>query len=248
MLDLVLCSLHGDARAEVTPQIADHKGIMVKIDLPRPQSTEVERTVWDFKHAAWDALASDLACSNHLPSTPDPKNSDVDAAAASFIDNILRLSRQHIPTRTLREYKGTHPWLDDDCRDAILAKHKRDGQDDYTDACQRCTDVLSRHFALHIQKIRDEMRALPRGSKKWWRLSKQLMDCASHRSGIPSLRAASGEWVHKGKEKADLFADALTAKFALPEQVVDDTSLDTPPAQKMTSFVLIRERGVRREL
>ena len=74
------------------------------------------------------------------------------------------------------------------------------------------------------------------------------MDCVSRKTGIPSLCEPSGKWVHDGKGKADLFADVLTSKFVLPDPVIDDPSLDDSPTQQMSSFVLIRERWVRREL
>ena len=43
-------------------------------------------------------------------------------------------------------------------------------------------------------------------------LSKELMDNAPFKSGIPSLREPGHQWVHDGQAKADLLARAFSSK------------------------------------
>ena len=242
LLDLALSSLHGHAAAAVQPAIADHAGVLVSVELPTPVEKFTERVVWDYKFADWKGLNSALLA------TDFQLNLDIDAATKSFTETVLLIARRHIPTRTIQERKGSHPWLDDACRDAIAAKHAREGSDDYKDSCLQCTAVLKDRFGCYVNKVREEMNSLSKGSKKWWKLSKILMDGSHARSGIPSLRSGSGEWLHDGKSKADLFAGVFSAKFDLPEELEDDPALLDDPVQQMASFVLVRERWVKREM
>ena len=48
---------------------------------------------------------------------------DVDVAVASFVAMVLSEARKFIPMRILKEFKGTHPWLNDDCRNVICANN-----------------------------------------------------------------------------------------------------------------------------
>ena len=74
------------------------------------------------------------------------------------------------------------------------------------------------------------------------------MDGSQRGSGTPSLRDASGEWVHDPKAKADLFADVFTAKYGLPAPAEADPEWNREPSSRMSSFILVRERWVKREL
>ena len=243
LLDLVLSSLHA-SKVAVLPKIADHNALLINIDLPAPRTTFTERTVWDFKFADWEGLNTSLSTVDFVALLGQ---CSVDEAARVFTDRVVAETKKHIPTRTIRERKGSHPWLDDACRKAILSKHLRDGFDDYEEACQECTRVLREAYAAYINKVRAEMRSLPRGSKRWWSLANTLMDGQPENRGIPSLRDASGKWVHDGREKSELFAEIFASKYVLPENVRGDPRLDDLPPQRMSSFVLVRERWVRRE-
>ncbi len=244
LLDVALSSLNGAASASVVPAIADHKGVFVRVDLPAPKLHVIERTVWDYKKANWDGLIDALSEFDYSTLL----NADVDSAVESFVKFVVSEAKQFIPTRLIREHKGTHPWLNDECRDAILHKQSREGSIDYKEASETCTQILRTAYSDYVSKIRSELRSLPKGSKRWWSLSKVLMDNAPSKSGIPSLRDTSGQWIHDGRGKADLLADVFCSKFALPDDVVDDPDLDTEPSTRMSSFVLIRERWVCKEL
>ena len=107
-------------------------------------------------------------------------------------------ARKFIPMRILKEFKGTHPWFNDDCRNAILRKQSCEGSAEYMEAAETCTQILRAAYAVYINKRRDELRSLLKGSKRWWSLSKELMDFAPAKSGIPSLRGPGGDWIHDG--------------------------------------------------
>ena len=59
LLDLVLSNLE-DVTCTVTPKIADHNGVVVKLKLSVPTSCSVKRTVWSFNKADWEQLFSAL--------------------------------------------------------------------------------------------------------------------------------------------------------------------------------------------
>ena len=104
------------------------------------------------------------------------------------------------------------------------------------------------NYAVYISKMREELRSLPKGSKKWWSLSKVLMDNAPAKSGIPSLREQGGDWIHDGKSKADLLAHSFSSKYTLPDEIEEEDEVMAEPSTKMSNFVLVRERWVVREL
>ena len=49
LLDFALSSLHDAAAASVIPGIADHKGVLVAVNLSIPKIHVVQRTVWEYK-------------------------------------------------------------------------------------------------------------------------------------------------------------------------------------------------------
>ena len=244
LLDLALCSLSGAISASVVPAVADHKGVLVTTSLPVPKLHVIERTVWVYKKANWEGLVNSLRDFDFSEIIAK----DIDSAVASFVEVVVAKANQFIPTRTLREVKGTHPWLNNECRAAISHKHLREGYSDYKDACELCTQTLRLAYVGYVDTIREELRALPKGSKKWWALSKVLMDNAPSKSGIASLRDQNGKWVHDGHGKADLFAKALSSKFVLPDAIEELPASNEAPPVKMSDFVLIRERWVLKEL
>ena len=245
LLDLVLSTLPGQSSASVLPAIADHCAVLTKVDLPMPKVQVIEREVWDYKYADWDALREELAATEFHALFADRS---VDDTAEIFTGKLLEAARRHIRTRQIVEHKGSHPWLSDACRKAIAEKHALFGTDGFEAACVSCTETLRREYAAYASKLRADMVLLPKGSKKWWTMCNSLMDGCQRGSGIPSLRSSSGDWVHDPKLKADLFADVFTSKYGLPPHVRDDPELLREPAGHMSSFVLIRERWVKREL
>ena len=60
LFDFALCSLSGAVSASVVPAIADHKGVLVSINLPTPKLHVIERTVWVYKQANWEGSTSSL--------------------------------------------------------------------------------------------------------------------------------------------------------------------------------------------
>ena len=149
-------------------------------------------------------------------------------------------AKKYNPTRTLREHKGTHPWLNDGCREAILYKQSRVGTGEYNQACEACTRVLRQAHGQYISKIRDELSRLPKGSKRWWSLSKILLDNAPSKAGIPSPKDPENNWIHDDRGTANRLANSFSSKFVLPDPVEESVTDVDAPSVMMSDFVLVR--------
>ena len=55
LLDLVITDMQ-EASAIVGPKIRDHNYVIVDLGFTMPETTSVQRTVWDYKKADWDQL------------------------------------------------------------------------------------------------------------------------------------------------------------------------------------------------
>ena len=87
------------------------------------------------------------------------------------------------------------------------------------------------------------MRNLPRGSKAWWKLSKELMLQACPCSPIPALLNSEGNWIIDASDKANLFAQTFVEKSKLPAMVTYQfSSLDHESSTSMSVFLPIRLR------
>ena len=101
MLDLALSSLGCAVSASVVPAIADHDGVLVTVCLPTPRIHIIERSVWDYKKADWNALQEALSKLDF----DVLRFTDVDVAVASFVAMVLSEARKFIPMRVLKEFK-----------------------------------------------------------------------------------------------------------------------------------------------
>ena len=67
---------------------------------------------------------------------------------------------------------------------------------------------LADAYNNYIKKQRDKLRQLPRGSKRWWKITNSLLRKSTRSGGsIPALRNDHGEWFLTPQLKADLFAE-----------------------------------------
>ena len=169
----------------------------------------------------------------------------VDEATRRFTDVALQSARQCIPKRTVTERPGEHPWLNDECRAAIRAKHAHEGAHAYEWHRNRCSEVLARAHGAHIARVRMQLRNLGRGSKAWWKLSAQLLRRKGKASGVPALRNGDGAWVRDPQGKANEFAEVWFAKLA-SATFAPELSFELPGGGGQ--FFQIRLRHVQRVL
>ncbi len=133
-----------------------------------------------------------------------------------------RIIRQFVPYSYKNQIKCSLPWLSERCLTAIASKHRAEGSSSYQEAASTCKKILCEEHEKYQVKIRERMRALPRNSKHWWSLAKQLMRRNSSASFFPPLKSDEGEWLLEPKQKADAFAKAFSGKFDMPPRAPRD--------------------------
>ena len=68
--------------------------------------------------------------------------------------------------------------------------------------------------------MKSKIAELPKGSKRWWKLNRQLLERKHKISSIPPLK--DGEtWIKDPDAKANLFAKIFDKKAELPPEEID---------------------------
>ena len=96
------------------------------MNLSIPKVHAIQRTVWEYKRADWKGLNEALGKLDYDISS----FANIDDATKTIVHLVLSEAKRFIPTRILREFKGTHPWLNDECRRVILYKQLCAGTDE----------------------------------------------------------------------------------------------------------------------
>ena len=141
--------------------------------------------------------------------------------------------------------KQSHPWINPRCEAAVAKKIAAEGSPDYQSMRDSCADTLREEHKHYLSDLRSKIADLPRGSKKWWSLNRELLDKKSRVVSIPPL-LDDGQWVLDSHDKANTFAKAFSSKYALPPPVEDQ--FVSAPTHQMSQFVAIRVRSVEAEL
>ena len=245
LLDLVMTDMLDMAAIQVHPPIADHCVVCMTIDVETASADPVERFVWDYRRANWNDLCRALEDVNWKDVLEE---SSVNDAARRITDIILDTAKIHIPHRTARFTKRSHPWMTDRAVAAIRSKCEAYGTPEFEAASRRCREVIADEYRAHIRRLRNKISNLKKGSKQWWSLNRQLLNKTAKTSSIPPLRDSKGAWIVDPREKAQHLSDAFAAKCALPPPPDDPTFSVTEPAVELSGFLVIRSRWVRRIL
>ena len=243
LLDLVLMDCTSVISTKVLPEIADHRVVKVSFQISTASTPPIDRWVWDFKKADWKGLCRDLAVTDWNKMIG---NNSVDEAVRIFTDHVLNTAQTYIRYRRQPLSKSTHPWINDECRTAIARRDAARGTPDEFLAMQSCSAVLLRAFRSHQARLRSQLRNLPRGSKRWWRINKLLMKQAKRTTQIPPLKQADGLWARTPAEKATLLAQTFAAKCELPPG--GEEIQRGHPNVEMSGFIVLRRRWAYAEL
>ena len=98
--------------------------------------------------------------------------------------------------------------------------------------------------ANYVTKTKQKLAELPRHSKQWWRINRELMHKKGNMTSIPTLRNGS-EWLTDPTEKANAFANTFAAKSELPPEAVDTPFFGRPEVER-GGFVVFRARATKR--
>ena len=221
LLDLVLTDLE-DVSCRVAPGVSDHERVECKLKLVVPAETTVQRTVWDFHKAEWELLRQLLRNTSWtFVSEEDP-----DTAAEKLNDILLEYLGRSVPQRQVQEKKRTHPWLNDRVLRLVKAKQAAAGTEQERAAAQACSKAILEEYHSYVDRVRAELSQLPRGSKRWWVKTQELLQQRCKNCSVPALRKVDKTWVTSSVDKACLLAETFAAKFSLhPEQANEYTLL-----------------------
>ncbi len=239
LLDLVLTDMGEAIDATVLPKIADHNVVRARFALQVSEAAPYSREVFLYKSANWTGMRAEL----RLQDWTWLDLVDVDSGCDSLIRVLEAIVRKYVPTTMLQGKSSSHPWLNQKCKDAIQAKRDAEGSDCFESAAQLCSDTLFTEFFAYNRRLRTKLGGLKRGSKSWWRISKQLADRKATTSGIPALKRTNGEWALESVEKANLLADTFAAKSVLPPLQANEYTFSAMP-RISNGFLAVRARQV----
>ena len=240
LLDLFLSSSPGVV-TRVLPKLADHAVVFAKLPCSFSRPILVHRIVWDYKRARWSQLRRHLG----LVRWHDELRGDTNQVTEHLVDIILTASEQHIPQRRLTDFKSAHPWMNDRCRAAVASNIAAEGQDHYNTESTTCSAIIREEYVAYTVRLKDKLAKLPRNSKQWWQINRELMNNTKPKATIPPLKFET-EWLSEPQSKADCLAKVFRDRCMFPA-ADGDPAIHAAPVV-MNDFVPIRRRDVVRVL
>ena len=241
LLDLVL-SNQSDIKVHLGPKIADHSCLLVCISDIMESRNMPFRRVWHYRDADWKQIQQKIAEYD----LQDLKQGAIDNCLQTFVDFLRHQMHAHIPQSMREMRKTTLPWLNDRCALAIARKHALEGGPEYLEACTKCSQVLCEEKQKHMTKLKNQLETLPKSSKRWWTLNKQLLNRQSSPSFFPPIKNKSGDWCRTAELKANAFVETWSAKNVLPPETFEQAFFYVPPC--LPDWFPIRRRFLRRLL
>ena len=101
-------------------------------------------------------------------------------------------------------------------------KHSLRGSEQEGAANVECSKILMEEYNEYVHRTRRKLQELPRGSKSWWTLSRQLMQKKTSSTGIPALKSSDGSWILDSEKKADRFAEVFQSKCKMNDAEVNE--------------------------
>jgi len=215
LLDLAITDVPG-CTTQVLPRIADHNAVLVKVPVPKTEEKVVKRRAWLMDRAEWGGLRRAVAGIDWAPL----RIGTAQDALNYFMEMLWYSICRFIPLKDIEIRKKSRPWLNSRCEQAISKKNSAEDTADFEVASKECAEVLGQEHQLYVEKLRIKIADLPRGSKQWWRLNRELLLKKAKVSSIPPLKGEDG-CLSNAYDKANLFAKTFSDKAALPHEEVD---------------------------
>jgi hypothetical protein len=147
----------------VLPELADHKLVLSTVKLKIPTGTVQKRMVWDYAHADWLKLREELEETDWTP-----LNSMSADNGAEWLTTTIKAAMQRcIPQHELREYKCTHPWLNEHILNMVKAELAARGTLQEQAATLACREALGSEFMKYVEKMSGELLNMKKGCKLW---------------------------------------------------------------------------------
>ena len=229
-------------RNRLGSKLADHHSLLFKV----PDAVEVRelssRKIMYYNKVNWDQMKDIVARQDWS----FLQNGSVDDMLVNFNAFLSNLVEAYVPVSWSSKVKSTLPWMNKSCIEAIASKHAAEDTDSYAAKASACQTVLREAHQAHLSKVKSGMDQLPRGSKQWWSLAKQLMHKKSSTSIFPPIKDVSGVWRRDAEGKANAFATCWKAKNRLPPESHELPFFQVP--SQILNLNVIRTRNTCREL
>ena len=246
LLDLVLTDLGKGVTAEVLPKLQDHSLVLATVALGVPREYVEQRERWVYSKANWKGLRRALADTNW---NFVEEAEDTDQAQATLTAQILSTARKYIPVSTEPLKKSTHPWMNTRCLELVASKRAAEGTEAYQRKLEDCSKGVLEEYHKYVEKLRKQLKELPRSSKKWWKLAKCATAGEAVRGSVPPLKDDKGEWVTTASGKSNLLKKTLTQKYTLAAGEVNEyTDLEDNLPEGLSGFLPVRRRNVVKQL
>ena len=200
------------------------------------------RLIWQFDDANWEAIENNIATFDWGVL----KDGTVNDALAILVDCLETQMQRYVSSKTKEVRKCTLPWLNAKCYEAVRPKHDAENSNEYIQVATECRQVLVAERQKYLAELRTKMEALPRSSKKWWALNKQLLHRQAAPSFFPPLKDSEGTWHRTPIAKANAFAKCWVGKCRLPAEVHEHFFAHVE--DKMSTWFPIRRRTVQKFL
>ena len=104
------------------------------------------------------------------------KKGTAEDAAQTFLSHLWVLLCRHIPFSETFHEKRSHPWLNDRCEKAIQKKNAAENSEDFHMKRDECSKILKEEYQAYLHNLKSKIAELPKGSKRWWKLNRQLLE------------------------------------------------------------------------
>lgn len=247
LLDLVLTDLDDYASTQVLPGISDHCMVLSRVALPIPSNRLVYRPCFHLKDANWPALKNDL---NEVNWRAILSNDDPHQAAKLFTDTVTSIAKVHIPFEQKLVSKSSHPWLNEHCRKLLLLKIEALGTPSFAQLQRDWAEAVNLAAKRYTSKLKSRLCKLPSFSKKWWKLSNELLMKSTVCFSTSQLQLHDGTWITDSAFKAKVFSETFVNKCNLPPAVENEFSelISNGTPKMMSGFLPLRLRHARKFL
>ena len=163
LLDLALTDIP-EVDIVVLPAVADHKLIQVTLSLPIVEEICFPRKIWLYQEADWDRMRDNISQSDWA----SMQDLHPDTAVMQFNATLQSAMEKSVPQKIIKQRQSTHPWLNNRVKEAVRKKNQASSTQHAATAARNCTRVISEERYKWEQHVRQDMLALPRGSRAWW--------------------------------------------------------------------------------
>ena len=71
---------------------------------------------------------------------------------------------------------------------AIKDKNEAEGTEDFNERRNKCATIIAEEYQKYLQKLKERISSLKKGSKQWWKLNRELLQVIESFGYLKSYR------------------------------------------------------------